>query len=95
MGLNRKAILQAALNEIDAKGLSVFSLRGLARSLGVNASVIVWHIGNRDTVLAEVIRLVLEDSVPPRQPGQAWQDWLRSLFTRFRDAVRQHRTRRR
>ncbi|WP_158600929.1 TetR/AcrR family transcriptional regulator C-terminal domain-containing protein [Teichococcus wenyumeiae] len=90
MGLNRKAILQAALNEIDTKGLSVFSLRGLARSLGVNASVIVWHIGNRDTVLAEVIRLVLEDSVPPRQPGQAWQDWLRSLFTRFRDAVRQH-----
>jgi AcrR family transcriptional regulator len=62
----------------------------LARSLGVNASVIVWHVGNRDVVVAEVIRLVLHDTVPPRLPGQAWQAWLRSFFARFRAAVRQH-----
>lgn len=90
VGLSRETIVEAALAEIDTKGLSAFSLRGLARSLGVNASVIVWHIGNRDAVVAEVIRLVLQDSVPPRLPGQGWQDWLRSLFARFRDAVRRH-----
>lgn len=90
VGLSREAILEAALAEIDSKGLSAFSLRGLARSLGVNASVIVWHIGNRDTVVAEVIRLVLQDSVPSRRPGQSWQEWLRSLFVQFRDAVRRH-----
>jgi TetR/AcrR family tetracycline transcriptional repressor len=90
VGLSREAILAAALAEIDGKGLAAFSLRGLARSLGVNASVIVWHVGNRDAVVAEVIALVLQDSVPPRIPGQPWQDWLRSLFTRFRDAVRRH-----
>lgn len=82
--------MEAALAEIDGKGLGAFSLRGLARSLGVNASVIVWHVGNRDAVVAEVIRLVLQDCVPPRLPGQAWQDWLRSLFFRFRDAIRRH-----
>ncbi|MBO1075490.1 TetR/AcrR family transcriptional regulator C-terminal domain-containing protein [Roseomonas marmotae] len=90
VGLSREAILAAALDEIDSKGLAGFSLRGLARSLGVNGSVIVWHVGNRDTVIAEVVRLVLRDSVPPRLPGQSWQDWLRSLFSRFRDAVRRH-----
>jgi len=90
VGLSRDAILDAALAEIDGKGLAAFSLRGLARSLGVNASVIVWHIGNRDAVVAEVISLVLRDVVPPRLPGQRWQAWLRSLFARFRDAVRRH-----
>jgi TetR/AcrR family tetracycline transcriptional repressor len=90
VGLSRDAILDAALAEIDGKGLAAFSLRGLARSLGVNASVIVWHIGNRDVVMAEVIRLVLRDSVPPRLSGQPWQAWLRGLFARFRDAVRRH-----
>jgi len=90
VGLRREAILEAALAEIDAKGLASFSLRGLARSLGVNASVIVWHVGNRDAVVAEVIRLVLRDCVPPRMPGQPWQDWLRSLFFRFREAIRRH-----
>lgn len=90
VGLSRDAIVHAALAEIDGKGLGVFSLRGLARSLGVNASVIVWHIGNRDVVVAEVISLVLRDVVPPRLPGQPWQAWLRGLFARFRDAVRRH-----
>ena len=90
VGLSREAILEAALAEIDGKGLAAFSLRGLARSLGVNASVIVWHVGNRDAVVAEVIRLVLQDCVPPRLPGQAWQSWLRSLFFQFRDADLRH-----
>ncbi|WP_120010300.1 TetR/AcrR family transcriptional regulator C-terminal domain-containing protein [Teichococcus vastitatis] len=90
VGLSRETILDAALAEIDSKGLAAFSLRGLGRSLGVNASVIVWHVGNRDAVVAEVIRLVLKDCVPPRLPGQAWQSWLRSLFIRFRDAIRRH-----
>lgn len=90
MGLRRETILAAALAEIDTQGMAAFSLRGLARRLGVNASVIVWHVGNRDVVLAEVLGLVLQDAVPPREAGQTWQDWLRSLFARFRAAVRQH-----
>jgi TetR/AcrR family tetracycline transcriptional repressor len=90
VGLSRETILDAALAEIDGKGLGAFSLRGLARSLGVNASVVVWHVGNRDVVMAEVVRLVLQDSVPPRLPGQTWQEWLRSLFSQFRNAVRRH-----
>lgn len=90
VGLSREVIVEAALAEIDGKGLAAFSLRGLARSLGVNASVVVWHVGNRDAVVAEVLRLVLQDTLPPRLPGQPWQAWLRSLFMRFRAAIQRH-----
>lgn len=90
IGLTRDAVVAAALEEIDDRGLHGFSLRSLARRLGVNATVIVWHLGNRNAVLAEVVKAVQRELVPPRPPGQPWQDRLRQIFTRSRDAVRQH-----
>ncbi|MFC3127302.1 TetR/AcrR family transcriptional regulator C-terminal domain-containing protein [Pseudoroseomonas globiformis] len=90
VGLSREAIIAAALAEIDSGGLRNFSLRGLARSLGVNTNVIVWHVGDRDTLMAEVLQLVLHDTLPARRSGQDWRGWLRELFVRFRAAVRRH-----
>lgn len=90
VGLSRDAVIDAALAEIDRAGLAAFSLRGLARSLGVNASVVAWHVGNRDVVLAEVTAAVLRDIVPARVGDQAWQDRLRDLFRRFRAALHRH-----
>jgi AcrR family transcriptional regulator len=90
VGLSRAAIIDAALAEIDLGGLPAFSLRGLARALGVNANVIVWHVGNRDAVIAEVIAHVLRDVVPSEMPEEGWEARLRSLFARFRAAMRRH-----
>lgn len=90
VGLTREAVIAAALKEIDANGLRGFSLRGLARRLKVNPTVIVWHLGNRNLVLAEVVKAVQRDLVPPRSAGQPWQDRLREIFTRSREAVRRH-----
>lgn len=90
VGLTPEAVIAAALEEIDSHGLHGFSMRSLARRLGVNATVIVWHLGNRNAVLAEVVKTVQRDLVPPRPPGQSWQERLRQIFTRSRDAVRQH-----
>lgn len=90
IGLTREAVIAAALEEIDSSGLHGFSMRSLARRLGVNATVIVWHVGNRNAVLAEVVKAVQRDLVPPRPAGQPWQERLRQIFTRSRDAVRRH-----
>ncbi len=91
VGLDPPTIIAAALDELDRDGFAAFSLRGLARRLGVNASVIVWHVGSRDVLLAEVVALVLRDVVPPDMATRApWQDRLRTLFVRFRAAVRRH-----
>jgi len=90
VGLSRSAIIEAALAEIDRGGLPAFSLRGLARALGVNANVVVWHVGNRDAVIAEVVAHVLHGVVPPEAPEEGWEARLRGLFTRFRAAMRKH-----
>lgn len=90
VGLTREAVIAAALEEIDAIGLHGFSIRGLARRLGVNPTVVVWHLGNRNMVLAEVVQAVQRDLVPPRPAGQGWQERLRQVFLRSREAVRRH-----
>jgi TetR/AcrR family transcriptional regulator, tetracycline repressor protein len=90
IGLTREAIVEAALAEIDSGGPETFSVRGLARRLGVNPNVIVWHVGNRDVLLAEVVALLLRDIRPARQPGEPWQAWLRALFDRYRALIRRH-----
>jgi TetR/AcrR family tetracycline transcriptional repressor len=90
IGLTREAIVEAALSEIDAGGPEAFSMRGVARRLGVNPNVIVWHVGSRDVLLAEVVALMLRDLRPPDRPGQTWQAWLRVLFDRYRAIIRRH-----
>lgn len=90
VGLTREAVIAAALEQIDRHGLGHFSIRNLARSLGVNPTVIVWHLGNRNMVMAEVVAAVQRDLVLPMLEGEAWQDWLRALFVRYREAIRAH-----
>ena len=90
VGLTREAVIMAALELVDRHGLARFSIRNLARSLGVNPTVIAWHLGNLNMVLAEVVAAVQRDLVVPMRDGEHWQDWLRGLFTRYREAIRAH-----
>lgn len=90
VGLTREAIIAAALAEIDRSGLESFSLRTLARRLGVKPNTIAWHVGSRDMLLAEVVALMLRDVTPPRLPGRPWQEWIRDLFVRYRAEIRRH-----
>ena len=90
IGLTREAVIAAALEQIDRHGLGSFSIRNVAKSLGVNPTVVGWHIGSRNLVLAEVVAAVQRELAPPMREGETWQDWLRSLFVRYRAVIRQH-----
>ncbi len=87
--LSRESIVAAALLEIDRNGLENFSLRNLAKTLGVYPTAIAWHVSSRGHLLAEVAALVLADILPPGFPD-SWQSYLRQLFHRFREAIRRH-----
>lgn len=89
-GLTRDAILAAALAEIDRTGADAFSIRALARRLGVNPNAVAWHVGSRQMLLADVVSLLFQDARPPHRAGETWQDWLRALFARYRDIIRRH-----
>ncbi|HEX5461473.1 MAG TPA: TetR/AcrR family transcriptional regulator C-terminal domain-containing protein [Steroidobacteraceae bacterium] len=87
--LNRVAVVAAALAEIDRTGLEHFSLRNVAKALGVFPTAVSWHVSGRSQLLAEVARVVLEDILPPGF-HDSWQAYLREFLHRFRAAIRRH-----
>jgi len=80
--LDRETIVAAALEEIDRHGLGNFSLRSLAKSLGIFPTAVSWHVSDRSHLLAEVVRLVLEDISPPGFHS-SWQSYLKQVFLAF------------
>lgn len=87
--LSPDTIVAAALSEIDRNGLESFTLRSLAKSLGVFPTAVAWHVPGRDQLLAEVAALAMRDIAPPGFP-ESWQSYLREVFQRFRAMLRSH-----
>lgn len=89
VGLTHDDIVALALAVIDRDGLDQFSLRNVAREIGVNPTAITWHVGTRDQLLSAVGQLVLADLGRPLRRG-TWDQRIRAIARRFRAAVHAH-----
>ena len=87
--LTRDRILAAALELIDRHGVHAFSVRDLARTLGVYPTALYWHVPSRNALIAGAVAHALGQLRPPDVDAD-WRDELRKLFRRYRDAVRRH-----
>jgi TetR/AcrR family transcriptional regulator, tetracycline repressor protein len=87
--LSKESIVAAALAMIDREGLESFSIRGLAKSLGVYPTAVTWYLASKREILAEVVELVTSD-LSPAQFYDSWQEYLRLVFRKFRNAIRRH-----
>jgi AcrR family transcriptional regulator len=87
--LDRARILDAALAIVDRDGAEGFTIRALARTLGVYPTAIYWYLPSRAALLAAVVDHALHDVLPAAPTGD-WREWLRQLFHRYRRAVRRH-----
>lgn len=87
--LTKDKIVAAALAVIDRRGGADFSLRDVARRLGVYPTAIYWHVPGRNALIGEIAAFAMRDIVPPVDPRN-WRAWLRGLFRRYRVAVRRH-----
>jgi TetR/AcrR family transcriptional regulator, tetracycline repressor protein len=56
-GLDRDDVVAAALELVEREGPGALSMRRLATELDVGTPTIYWHVGSRDELIAEVIRL--------------------------------------
>ncbi len=56
-GLDRDDVVAAALDLVEREGPAALSMRRLATELDVGTPTIYWHVGSRDELIAEVIRL--------------------------------------
>jgi TetR/AcrR family tetracycline transcriptional repressor len=88
--LSRESVLAAALTLIDQRGVEAFSVRDLARSLGVYPTALYWHVpGGRNALIAGAVTAAVGALEPPDAAGD-WQAELRALFARYRRAVQRH-----
>jgi TetR/AcrR family transcriptional regulator, tetracycline repressor protein len=87
--LTTEKLWAAALEQIDNKGLESFSLRDLARTLGVYPRAIYWHVRNRNDLLSGMVVFALRDIYPPTTSSD-WKGWLRKLFYQYRSAIQRH-----
>jgi len=91
VGLTKAGIVAAAVRQIDEKGLAAFSIRDLARTLGVSAGNIYWHVGGaKEDLFAEISASITVSVSENLAPGMDWQERLRSVFLSYRDLVRDH-----
>jgi AcrR family transcriptional regulator len=68
-GLNREAVIQAALAMLDAVGIDGLSMRALAVRLNVKAASLYWHIRDKEQLLELVAEAVLERVTVPASPA--------------------------
>ena len=86
--LSKAQIVETALRLIDEEGLQGFSIRSVAKALGCYPTAIYWYTPSRHFLIAEIVTVVLRNVVPTTD--LVWQDWLRALFTRYREAIARH-----
>jgi TetR/AcrR family tetracycline transcriptional repressor len=89
-GLNRKSIVATALRIIDSQGLEEFSLRGVAKSLGVYPTAVYWYVNSKEKLLAEAIALAFQPEELPDPDTSDWREDLRTVFHRWRQAIQRH-----
>lgn len=71
-GLNRQAVVDAALALLQEVGIAGLSMRGLAERLNVKAASLYWHVRDKDQVLELVADSLLDRVTVPR-PGDGWR----------------------
>ena len=75
--ISRDRAARAALDVIDAKGLSSVSLELVARQLGVKAPSLYYHFKDKNELLCEVALTILRDI---RTPSTDFSDWDKSML---------------
>ena len=90
-GLDREAIVQAALRSIDRNGVQGLTMRGLAQDLGVEAMSMYRYVAGREDLLEAVVaRLLSGLQDVDEQLGQTWQGYLQGLAHAVRGIAVEH-----
>ena len=87
--LNRDRVLRAGIALADEHGIDGFSLRRLARELGVVPMALYKHVASKDELLDGMVDIVFSEIEAPAAGGD-WKAELRKRAVSTRDALRRH-----
>ena len=89
--LTQEAIVDAALQVLDADGLDLLSMRHVARTLNTTAAALYWHVGSKDGLLDLIFdRVIGEQPVPDPEP-ERWEEQVKEVARTMRGAILGHR----
>ncbi|MFI7128160.1 TetR/AcrR family transcriptional regulator C-terminal domain-containing protein [Nonomuraea sp. NPDC050153] len=90
-GLARDTVVRAALELLDEVGLDGLSVRRLAARLGVQNPALYWHFRNKQELLNEMARELLDPEMGGPGAGESWREWLARRAHRYRRTLLSHR----
>jgi AcrR family transcriptional regulator len=88
--LSRDAIVDAAIEILDADGVDALTIRRLGQELGTGAATLYWHIAGKDELCERVYdRIMGEIELPEPDPAR-WEDQLKDLARQAYRAMLSH-----
>jgi TetR/AcrR family transcriptional regulator, tetracycline repressor protein len=88
--LSREAVVEAALQVLDAEGGDALTMRRVADQIGVSASSLYGYVDNKEELVQLVLdRIFQEVEVPPT--GGNWQETVKELGRAMLAMYRRHR----
>ena len=87
--LTREQIVKAATELVEQYGDTGFSMRKLARELGVDPMAIYYHHANRNALVGEVVQAFLK-SCPIPKPSGDWHVDVYAMCHSFRTLAKAH-----
>ena len=88
--LTRQAIVEAALAEIDSKGLEGLSMRGLGAVLGVEAMALYHHFPSKERLLDGIMERLLAEAELPAPGSMPPLERLRHFVRSYRQIAARH-----
>jgi AcrR family transcriptional regulator len=89
VGLDRGAIITAALALIDERGAS-FTIRDLSARLGVSAPTIYWHVGSKAGLHQAIVDHVVSGMAAAGHSEGPWEERLRQFLAAAREQLLAH-----
>lgn len=94
MGLEQHEIVRTALRLLNEVGLDGLTIRRLAQELGVQNPALYWHFENKQQLLDQMARQMLDDafaSLKAPRSGAKWEPWLADVARRYRRVMLAYR----
>lgn len=87
--LTRDRICEAGLEAIDEGGIECVSMRGLARSLGVQASSLYYHFENKEALMTGIAESLYRRLGTAPDLGD-WEDQVKAIFLQLHAFILGH-----
>ncbi|WP_338118074.1 TetR/AcrR family transcriptional regulator [Streptomyces coryli] len=88
--LNRDLVLDTAAELVKQQGVEALTMRKLAAELGTAVTSIYWHVGNRESLLTELVARTVAELGEIRPRGRTPRDRIVSLARTLRRELRAH-----